>query len=217
MSAGFVYLIINPSMPGLVKIGQSTRSSKQRAREGKGTWVPDNFEVVYDELVTDCRQVEILMKQRYLDYQYKPNREFFQLPIREAIRGLMEEALNFRVPQVGSNSGVEILPDLKRKYPTYLDPAFLSIKIVHRDNIVYLESVRFRHTTSRDEIVERTDLAFISDGEIDMFIANRSPEDNARLFVHELDEYSMIHCTDLFTQQACSYIAETHEKSRCLS
>ncbi|WP_207291114.1 hypothetical protein, partial [Pseudomonas sp. FW301-21D1A] len=82
---------------------------------------------------------------------------------------------------------------------------------------VSLESVRFRHTTSRDEIVERTDLAFISDGEIDMFIANRSPEDNARLFVHELDEYSMIHCTDLFTQQACSYIAETHEKSRCLS
>jgi hypothetical protein len=64
----------------------------------------------------------------------------------------------------------------------------------------------------RDEVVERTDLAFISDGNREMFLVSRTPEDNARLFVHELDEYSMINCTDLFTHEACEQIALKHER-----
>ena len=96
---------------------------------------------------------------------------------------------------------------MKKKYPLHLKPDFHSVKIVHRDNVVYLESVRYRHAGLRDEIVERTDLGLVSDGDREMFLASRTPEDNARLFVHQLDEYSMIHCTDLFTHEACEQIA----------
>lgn len=205
--------MINPVMPQLVKIGLTKRTSQQRAKDGRGTWVPDDFVIVYDELVTDCKLVESRLKQRFSEYRYKPNREFFQIPIREAIRGLMEESFGFVVPRIGTNSGVEILPDIKRKYPIYLKSDFHSIKIVHSDGVVYLESVRFRHAGLRDEIVERTDLAFIVDRDGEMFPLTRSPEDNARLFVHELDEYSMIHCTDLFTHEACQEIANRYERS----
>ncbi len=212
MSSGFVYIMTNPAMRGLVKIGLTERSSKARARELRGTGVPDDFIVVYDELVTDCEFVERRLHQRFDDYRYQPNREFFQIPVREAIRGLMEESAGFIVPRIGSNSGVEILPDLKRKYPLHLKSDFHSVKIIHTDGVVYLESVRYRRAGSRDEIVERTDLAFINSGDIEMFPSTRSPEDNARLFVHQLDEYSMIHCTDLFTLDACSEIACKHER-----
>jgi len=213
MSAGFVYIMINPAMRGLVKIGLSERSSKARAKELRGTGLPDDFVVVYDELVTDCEAVERRLHQRFDYYRYQPNREFFQIPVREAIRGLMDESVGFVVPRIGANSGVEILPDLKKKYPLYLKPDFHSIKIVHSDGVVYLESVRYRHAGSRDEVVERTDLAFIVDSDREMFLVSRTPEDNARLFVHELDEYSMIHCTDLFTHEACEQIALKHERS----
>lgn len=151
------------------------------------------------------------MHERFDNYRYQINREFFQIPIREAIRGLMEESIGFVVPRVGTNNGVEILPDLKKKYPRYLKNDFHSVKIVHTNEIVYLESVRYCHAGSRDEIIERTDLNFIRDGEGEMFMACQGPEDNARLFVHELDEYSMIHCTDLFTPEACEQIAHRHE------
>jgi T5orf172 domain len=212
MSAGFVYIMINPAIRGMVKIGHSTRSSVARAKDLRSTGVPDDFVVVYDEFVTECEYVESRLHQRFAEYRYQPNREFFQIPIRKAIRGLMEESSGFVVPRVGANGGVEILPDLKRKYPKYLKPDFHSIKIVHLDGVVYLESVRYRHPGLRDEIVERTDLAFISDGDAELFPSSRSPEDNARLFVHQLDEYSMIHCTDLFTPDACEEIARKHER-----
>jgi hypothetical protein len=212
MSAGFVYVMSNPAMKGLVKIGLSRKTSQARAKDLKTTGVPDDFIVVYDELVTDCDHVETRLHQRFNDYRYQPNREFFEIPIREAIRGLIEESEGFIVPRIGANSGVEILPDLKKKYPIYLKTDFHSIKIVHRDGIVYLESIRYRHVGLRDEVVERTDLAFITDGDEEMFPSSRNPEDNARLFVHELDEYSMIHCTDLFTHEACQEIADRHER-----
>src|SRR5918994_4068643 len=117
MSAGFVYIMINPAMRGLVKIGLTDRASKARAKELRGTGVPDDFVVVYDELVTDCEAVESRLHQRFGDYRYQPNREFFQIPVREAIRGLIDESVGFIVPRIGANSGVEILPDLKKKYP----------------------------------------------------------------------------------------------------
>lgn len=212
MSAGFVYIMINPAMRGLVKIGLTERTPTDRAKDLRGTAVPDDFIVVYDELVTDSAFIEKRLHARFNDYRYQPNREFFQVPIREAIRGLMEESVGFLVPRIGTNSGVEILPDLKKKYSRYLKPDFHSIKITHSDGVVYLESVRYRHSGLRDEVIERTDLGFISNGDRDMFLASRNPEDNARLFVHQLDEYSMIHCTDLFTHEACVEIAELHER-----
>ncbi|MBF0641458.1 GIY-YIG nuclease family protein [Pseudomonas protegens] len=211
MSSGFVYIMINPAMPGLVKIGLTERTSDDRAKDLRSTGLPTDFITVYDELVTDCKTVEKRMHARFDSFRYQPNREFFEIPVRQAIRGLMEESVGYLVPRIGTNCGVEILPDLKKKYPDYLKPDFHSIKLTHSDGVVYLESVRYRHSGLKDEIIERRDLSFIDGSTSEMFPASRSPMDNARLFVHQLDEYSMIHCTDLFTHEACMDIAQRHE------
>lgn len=214
MSTGFVYVMINPAMPGLIKIGLSRRSSEERANDFRGTALPDDFIVVYDELVSDCELVEERIKTRFKEYRYKPNREFFTIPIREALRGLMDESQGFVVPRINGNDGVEILPDLLRKYPYYLKPDFYSIKITHtRDGVVYLESVRRSNSQLRDELVERLDLGFITDSGGEMFCISRSPNDNARIFVHQLDDYSMSQCTDLFTHEACISISKQHNIS----
>jgi hypothetical protein len=211
MRAGFVYVMINLTMPGLVKLGATARTSRDRARKLRGTGVPDEFVVVYDELVTDHAKVEGRLHERFREHRLRSDREFFRMPIREAVRGLIEESAGFVVPRIGSNGGVEILPDLKKKYPHYVRPDFYSVKIVHRDDVVYLESARYLHANLRDEFVERTDLAFIADEDHGMFLPSRQPEDNARLFVHELDEFSMIQCTDLFTDEACQQIARKRQ------
>lgn len=211
MSTGFVYIMINPILKGLVKIGRTKRTSKNRAQELRTTGLPDDFIVVYDELVTDSILVEKKLHKRFDDYRYQRNREFFQIPIRDAIRALLEESVGFVVPQVGSLNGVEILPDLKKKYFAYLKPDFHSIKIVHIDGIVFLESVRHRSPNLKDEIIERVDLSFITSDNGDMFPSSYSPLENARLFVHQLDEYSMINCTDLFTLEACEKINNSYK------
>ena len=213
MSTGFVYVMINPAIQGLVKIGFSKKSSDERTKGLRGTGVPDDFIVVYDELPTACKLIETRLHKRFYEYRYRPNREFFQIPIRKAIRGVMEESVGFVVPRVGADGGVKILPDLKKKYPNYLKSDFHSIKITHSGGVVYLESVRYRYAGVKDEIFERTDLSFIAEDDSDMFQISRDPTENARLFVHQLDEYSLIQCTDLFAHDSCIDIERKHERS----
>jgi hypothetical protein len=206
--------MVNPAFRGLVKIGRTSNSTSTRAQKLKSTGVPGEFIVVYDELVSDSGAVERRLHERFRDSRYQQNREFFQIPIREAIRGLIEEASGFVLPPVGATEGVEILPDLKRKYPSYLRAEFCSIKIVHREGVVYLGTVRSNRFARINEVVERTDLAIFAEDDIDMhpmFQLSRSPNDNARLFVHQLDAFDVMQCTDLFTQEACDDIA----RARC--
>jgi hypothetical protein len=63
MREGFVYILMNPSMPGLVKIGLTEDTAEARAASlSSASGVPTRFTVVYDELVSDCCQVEARMQ-----------------------------------------------------------------------------------------------------------------------------------------------------------
>jgi hypothetical protein len=55
MSAGFVYVLLNSSMPGVIKVGKTTRTPSERVEELSGvTGVPTPFIVAYEEHFTDC-------------------------------------------------------------------------------------------------------------------------------------------------------------------
>jgi hypothetical protein len=211
VAAGFVYIMINPAMPKLVKIGCTRHSPSKRARALRATGVPDDFVVVYDELVTDHKLLERRLHERFHNHRYTRNREFFAIPIQEAIRALMEESAGLVIPPV-TTGGAELLPVLRAKYPDYLNPEFRSVKIVHIGDVVFLETTKLIHVR-RDEIIERTDLSFISE-EFDqpMFPPSRSPAENAAVFAARLDPYSIIQCTELFTDEACEKIAAQHER-----
>lgn len=80
MATGYVYVLINEHMGGLVKIGFTTRDTKERVRElSSATGVPGRFELVefYESSDVTRDEKEI---HRILNKYRIPRSEFFKLP-----------------------------------------------------------------------------------------------------------------------------------------
>lgn len=91
--AGFVYVLINPSMPGLVKIGKTERAPEDRIKElSAATGVPTPFILVYHSHFESCSAAEIYIHTVLEERGYKvaSNREFFSAPVQEAIQVVIE-------------------------------------------------------------------------------------------------------------------------------
>ena len=90
-AAGYLYLLVNPSMEGLVKIGKTTRNPRERAKElGVATGVPTPFILVFDVYVDDCHRAEEYVHTRLGKNRVSSKREFFQVPTNDAIKVLLE-------------------------------------------------------------------------------------------------------------------------------
>ena len=84
--AGFVYVMSNPAMPNLLKIGKSDRDPKMyRKHELETTGVPDSFKVEYYAFVDDHNSVEEDVHSDLSKYRNKPNREFFKCSVMDAV------------------------------------------------------------------------------------------------------------------------------------
>ncbi|MGA2177041.1 MAG: GIY-YIG nuclease family protein [Verrucomicrobiota bacterium] len=89
---GYIYILVNPSMDGFVKIGKTTREPEARAKElSQATGVATPFYVAYSIRVADCQSAEeyVYTVLEYNGFQRTPNREFFRIPLRKAIEVLM--------------------------------------------------------------------------------------------------------------------------------
>jgi hypothetical protein len=203
MAEGFVYILLNPSFPDQVKIGLTTQTSELRAKQLSSTGVPTPFIVIYDELVSDCELVESRLHKRFAGYRVSPNREFFRVPVHEAIRALQGEAITHGVQEIKLSNRVEILPNLKQKYGEYLKPDIVIAEIVQLPDVCFLEIVRRSYHHLHDEIIERVDLAIMGDS----FPPTCPIDANTKRFLEELDEYDLIMVTPLFTEDACKRIA----------
>lgn len=83
---GWVYLLSNRAMPGLLKIGFSTKDPALRLDELNGTGLPFPFVVEYDALVVDPREVERDVHLR-LKHCHEA-KEFFRIELSEAVNAL---------------------------------------------------------------------------------------------------------------------------------
>jgi hypothetical protein len=94
MAEGYIYILFNRAhQNGLYKIGMTTSSSEERARAISGsTGVPRPFEVAYEQRVSDCRRAETLLHHRLRQYRSTSDREFFEVPLKLAIRALEDVA-----------------------------------------------------------------------------------------------------------------------------
>lgn len=78
--SGIVYLLTNPVMDGLVKIGRTEENLDSRVRElSRCTGVPVPFEVRYACTVENARKVETALHDAFDDHRVNPNREFFRI------------------------------------------------------------------------------------------------------------------------------------------
>ena len=87
MEYGIVYLLTNPVMPGLVKIGMTTREDMDaRMRELYSTGVPVPFECQFACRVkkTDCVKIEKALHTAFEPQRINANREFFRINVGQA-------------------------------------------------------------------------------------------------------------------------------------
>lgn len=97
---------------------------------------------------------------------------------------------------------------LRGKYPDYVRNDLVGLQFIHYSEKVYLKTIDLKGIVSLD------DIGFIIEDqrESEMFPATNSADDNATKFIEQLDPYSIINCTDLFSDAACKHIAESHCK-----
>ena len=90
---GYVYVMINPSYEGLVKIGKTTKDPEERAKElSSATGIATPFIVAYKRMFNDCSRAESLIHSILEERGHRINksREFFSISISDAINVLLE-------------------------------------------------------------------------------------------------------------------------------
>lgn len=88
MAKGFVYILRNEAMPGLLKIGYSVKVPTERVGELFTTGVPEPFELAYYCLVENADKLEPAIHRNLSAYRHKGNREFFRIELEAAVRSI---------------------------------------------------------------------------------------------------------------------------------
>jgi len=81
-----VYVLTNPAMPGLVKIGKTTQLEvEDRMKQLYGTGVPVPFDCAFACQVKDATEVERALHFAFGNSRVNPNREFFRIESERVI------------------------------------------------------------------------------------------------------------------------------------
>ena len=81
VNAGWIYILTNSRYKELIKIGKTTRTVEERAKElSKATGVPEPFKILYKRFFEDCHQAEKDIHIYFDDERVKDaDREFFSV------------------------------------------------------------------------------------------------------------------------------------------
>lgn len=85
---GKVYILTNDLMPGIVKIGYTTQSIKERLKELDRTGVPWPFRCHFAIETERYKEIESLMHDAFADYRVRNNREFFKISPEKVVAAL---------------------------------------------------------------------------------------------------------------------------------
>lgn len=110
--SGYVYILINASLPGLVKIGITSRDPFARAAELHTTGVPTAFTVVAALLVADPADTEAYLHRALDAERVDQGREFFRTPVQTAVGLLLAQAENLNAENGNGTLPSPARPDI---------------------------------------------------------------------------------------------------------
>jgi len=97
---GTIYVLANLAIPGLVKVGKTTRSVDARIKElSSATGVPSEFMLIYEQTFLDVDnaegQIHVILESR--GYRHASNREFFNAKPSDVIKIInsVKESLDY--------------------------------------------------------------------------------------------------------------------------
>ena len=121
-SVGRVYVLTNPRMQGLVKIGFTLGTVEGRAKELDATGTPEPFEIAYQVEVRGPETLERRAHSQLTGYRVRNSREFFEVDVVVAIlcvRNLagerMDEECNPKFIELIDESAKRRAKDRERK------------------------------------------------------------------------------------------------------
>ena len=91
---GFIYILSNPSLPGLLKIGKTSKDPKTRGDELYATGIPTPFKLEYMAFCDDMDTLEIQVHKKLESYRPNKDREFFKVSRMTAINVIQKEGKN---------------------------------------------------------------------------------------------------------------------------
>lgn len=101
--AGWLYVLTNPAMPGLVKVGLSRRSPQHRAAELDTTGVPLPYEIAFAARGNAVSRAEAQCHARLSAHRVRDGREWFRCSV-EAAAAQVVQAL-------AADGGMESMPE----------------------------------------------------------------------------------------------------------
>lgn len=110
-NVGWLYILRNPAFrKNLLKIGKTSRYPTERAEElGRRTGLPDGFQLLHYIHVSDHHLAEQYAHQLLANQRYRPNREFFEVSLKQAVQVFDQVAESFPLI-VGSGRSRQVMP-----------------------------------------------------------------------------------------------------------
>lgn len=124
---GIVYILTNPAMPNLIKIGYTANEDvKTRMAQIYTSGVPLPFECVYAARVNNHEKVERALHIAFGPDRINPKREFFEIDASQAIAIIRLLEIEDVTPKVASEQEVvdEIEREAGKAYATKKRPRF---------------------------------------------------------------------------------------------
>lgn len=161
MEEGYVYILSNDSLNGLLKIGSTTFGAEKRAKQlSYTTALPTPFIVEYEIYVRHYVEFEKAIHRKLDSYRVNPKREFFAVSIDKAIEVIDHEKKKPYYDADDTYSAIEILSKLVKKYGTYIAPDIVSAKIYEEIERVYFEYTKYEYIDGylKNQNIHRIDL-----------------------------------------------------------
>lgn len=92
---GWVYALSNESFPDLLKIGLTTISPEDRAKQLNSSGVPTPFKVEWSVQVKDAPKIEKQIHTHFAEFRVNPSREFFRVSLSDLINYVSEEVSEY--------------------------------------------------------------------------------------------------------------------------
>jgi hypothetical protein len=103
MTKGYVYILSNDYMEGLIKIGYTTKSIRERMSGLDNTSIPAPFRLRYAIETEDCEAVEKWLHRIFDDKRIRNNREFFEIASERVIAALKGPHSSYKEVDVDCN------------------------------------------------------------------------------------------------------------------
>lgn len=151
---GYVYVLVNDSLPGTVKIGYTSRAIKERINELSDTGIPSDYMEYFMKFVEDAPAVEEAIHVRLFGNRTNMDREFFKIHPDKAVKHLEFEEMKYR------DQLQEDLLKRKKGYPSYLTKEYSNQKFGDLVNLLIDRSgsspIGFEQMAAQLKVNEKT-------------------------------------------------------------